>query len=100
MALLPVISDTVEFTVHLVRGTQCLGTTVLASVIFTAVSTLFELFAMRHGILVVGQNSNSLLQDLKSIPRLIIALFRDCFRLLGAVFASLRRGVIFQRFDL
>lgn len=77
MALLPIISDTAEFIVHFLHGTERLGATVIASVIFTALSTLIELFVMRHGILVVGQSSKSLLQDIKSIPGLIVVIFYD-----------------------
>ncbi len=96
MALLPAISDGMEFAMHLLRGTQRIGDTIAASAIFTILATLIELFAMRHGVLVVGRNSNSLFQDVRKLPRLANHFFQDCRRLLSAATAFLqvkeRRG--------
>jgi hypothetical protein len=43
------------------------------SVLFSVVSALFNLFAMKHGVLLVGagEESKSLLSDIKRIPRMI-----------------------------
>ncbi len=72
MVLIPLIGDSCEFAMHGMRGTQRLGTTMAVSMIFTAVSVLFELFAMRRGIFVMGQNSRPFVQDLKSLPKLAL----------------------------
>jgi hypothetical protein len=70
--VLPVISHLVEFTVHLLRGTPRIRTSVAASVAFTILSALFNLYVMRRGVLVVGEaEDKTLLQDLAAIPRLI-----------------------------
>jgi hypothetical protein len=74
MTLLPALCDLLEFCMHKARGTQMLGPTMAASALFTLFSVLIELFIMRHGILVVGHNSNSLLQDLRKIPSLLMEL--------------------------
>ncbi len=71
MILLPLVSHSIELAIHLLRGTPKIITSVIASVIFTAVSTLFNLYAMRRGALVVGAGSDSIAQDLKRVPRLI-----------------------------
>jgi len=71
MILLPLLSHSIELTVHLLRGTPKIITSVIASVCFTAVSTLFNLYAMRRGALTVGAGSDSVHADLKRIPRLI-----------------------------
>ena len=42
------------------------------SVVFTAISTLFNLFAMRRGVLIVGEGRGTLLADLRQIPRLVV----------------------------
>ena len=77
MAVPPAFGDTMEFMMHRARGTQRLGATIAASLIISAVSTLFEMFAMRRGILIVGQTSGSLLQDLQTVPELIIAFWNQ-----------------------
>src|SRR5215469_4661862 len=71
MIALPVVSHTIELAIHLGRGTPKIITSVIASVCFTAVSTLFNLYAMRRGALVVGDGSDTVQGDLKRIPRLI-----------------------------
>lgn len=73
MGLLPAATHTVELLVHWLRGTERLQESIIASVCFTIVSTLFNLFAMRRGALIVGDGRASLLQDLRSMPRLVIA---------------------------
>jgi hypothetical protein len=70
--LLPVFSHTVELLVHWSRGTPSLWASIGASVGFTAVSTVFNWYAMRRGVFVVGKGSNSLAADLRRIPRLLI----------------------------
>jgi hypothetical protein len=88
MILLPLISHSIELFIHLLRGTPRLGTSIVASVCFTAISTLFNLFAMRRGVLVVGGEGRSVAADMRQIPRTIaaflaagpLALYRACSR--------------------
>jgi hypothetical protein len=77
MVLLPLLSHSLEFLVHWLRGTPALLQSMAASVAFTALSTLFNLHAMRQGALIVGDGRNSLWHDLKQMPRLLasFALF-------------------------
>ena len=72
--VLPVLSHSLELCVHLLRGTPKLFTSIVASVTFTIVSTLFMLYAMRRGSFVVGSEGRSLAHDAKQIP-LIVAGF-------------------------
>jgi hypothetical protein len=44
---------------------------IAASVVFTALSTLFNLYAMRRGALIVGAGRGSLLEDLRRSPALL-----------------------------
>jgi hypothetical protein len=69
--LLPGASHSVELAVHLLRGTPNIITSMIASVSFAVVSTLFNLYAMRHGALVVGAGGSSLASDLRRMPVLI-----------------------------
>ena len=72
MFLLPVASHSLELTVHLLRGTPKIITSLVSSVVFTALSTLFNLYAMRRGALVVGAEGGSVAADLRRLPRLIV----------------------------
>jgi len=72
MLFLPLAAHSFEFLVHWLRGTQKLVPSILASVVFTALSTLFNLYAMRRGTLVVGLHKRSLMEDLRRIPGLLL----------------------------
>jgi hypothetical protein len=70
MLLMPLFTHSVEFTVHWLRGTPRLAASIVASVGFTVLSIIFNLYAMRRGVLVVG-DGNSLARDFKRMPRVI-----------------------------
>jgi hypothetical protein len=73
MVALPAVAHSLEFLVHWLRGTPKLGLSIGTSVIFTAFSTAFNLYAMRRGVLITSGKSRSLLHDLSSIPQLILS---------------------------
>src|SRR5262249_8625941 len=86
--LLPLTNHSVELLVHWMRGTQKLFSSILASVVLTAFSTLFNLYVMRRGALIVGTGRGSLAADLVRMPRLafdfVICILRYLIRrLLG-----------------
>jgi len=64
LVVLPLANHSLEFLVHWLRGTPKLGLSMTASVMFTALSTSFNLYVMRHGVLTVGARSKSLREDL------------------------------------
>jgi hypothetical protein len=70
---MPFLAHSLEFVVHWLRGTPKLGLSIGTSVIFTALSTAFNLYAMRRGILVTSGNGKSLRDDLSHIPQLLLA---------------------------
>lgn len=75
LVLLPLLSHSIEASVHFLRGTPKLGASICASVCFTGLSTLFNLYAMRRGVLVTGAaDENTFAADLRRIP-LMIGLF-------------------------
>jgi hypothetical protein len=84
MILLPIANHSLELLVHWLRGTHNLASSIGASLILTAFSTLFNLFVMRRGALIVGDGRRSLAADLMHMPRLIgafcLLLPRYCYR--------------------
>jgi hypothetical protein len=73
MILLPGVSHLLEFVIHWFRGTPNLTESLVLSVALTALSTSFNLFAMRRGALTVGGGSSPLLRDLRQLPMLLCA---------------------------
>ncbi len=71
MILLPLVSHSTELALHLLRGTPRIVTSIVCSVCFTAISTLFHLYATRRNALVVGDGTASLASDMKRLPVLI-----------------------------
>jgi hypothetical protein len=84
LVLLPTVSHSLELAVHWLRGTPELAASIAASVALTIVSTSFNLFAMRRGVLVVGKGGRTLLDDLRAMPRMVglfvTTLARSCVR--------------------
>jgi hypothetical protein len=85
LVLLPSIAHSVEYVLHSARGTPALGASIAASVTMTLISTTFHLFVMRRGVLITGAGEQSLLDDLKAMPRLVVmfvvATARACPRI-------------------
>ena len=73
---LPLIAHSLEFAVHWWRGTPALAASISISVMFTVVSTAFNLFAMRRGLLIVGAGERSLWQDVREMPRTLAQFLR------------------------
>ena len=72
MVVLPFLSHSLEFFVHWLRGTPRLGLSITASIAFTALSTSFNVYAMRQGILTVGRGSRPLREDLGRVLPLLL----------------------------
>ena len=80
LILLPALGHTVEYLVHLEAGTARAGSAVLASVLFTVVTTRFNLFAMRRGVFLSGAGRQPLRQDIRSLMRLVISVITSSYR--------------------
>ena len=72
MVVLPFLNHSLEFLVHWLRGTPRLGLSITASIIFTVLSTSFNVYAMRQGILTVGRGSKPLREDLGRVLPLLL----------------------------
>jgi len=92
--LLPLVQHSVELLIHWLRGTPNLWASILASAGFTAISSVFNWYAMRKGVFVVGEGSASLGADLRRIPRILyefvvlgpVSLWRMCLQRLSQAF--------------
>ena len=71
MVILPLSSHSLEFLVHWLRHTPHLKASIISSMSFTVISTLFNFYVMRRGTMVVGENAASLGSDLRAMPRMI-----------------------------
>jgi hypothetical protein len=74
MVLMPIYSHTVEYTLHTLHGDQNRGKSLLISISFSIISAVFNLFAMRRGVMITGDDSQneSLWADLKKFPRIVV----------------------------
>jgi hypothetical protein len=79
---LPLGQHALEFAIHWMRHTPALKASIISSVVFTVISTLFNLHAMRKGVLVAGGEGRPIAEDLRAIPGTIISFFASGFGLL------------------
>lgn len=87
---IPLLSHVLEFSIHWIRGTPNLRLSIGASLVFTVFSTLFNLHAMRRGVLVVGRGSKPLVADLRALPMVILTFVNSGLGLLPASVAPER----------
>ena len=71
MVLLPVIQHAIEFLAHWFNGTANLKNSIIASLSFTILAALFNLYAMRRGTMIVGSQQRPFLEDMKAIPGVV-----------------------------
>lgn len=82
MVLLPCLNHTFEFLLHRANGTKSIRAGVIASITLSLLSSMFNLFVMRRGALIVGQEQQSLLADLQRMPRLVLEFLLSAPRML------------------
>jgi MFS-type transporter involved in bile tolerance (Atg22 family) len=61
-----------QFGVHKLAHTPHLGTGLTLSFCFAAIASSFSWYAMRHGALLGGDASTSLVHDVRHLPRIIV----------------------------
>lgn len=94
MIMLPAASHSLEFLVHWLRHTPHLKVSIISSMSFTVISTLFNVYAMRRGAMVVGHNSPTLAQDMRALPRIICGFLAVGPRWVGRSFRSASRLIL------
>lgn len=88
LVVLPGVVQVLEALLHWLRGTPNLTAGLGISLLVTAISCLFNFYAMRRGALLTGGEGQSFGRDLARIPRLIggfiaagpVALWRLLFK--------------------
>jgi hypothetical protein len=70
--VVPAIFQVLEYLVHWFRGTPHLRLAEVVSLLTSALSGLFNWYAMRRGTLLVGRAAPEFSADLKTLPRLVI----------------------------
>jgi hypothetical protein len=68
---LPALGQLIEYTVHSYRGTPHRVIAVIISSVLSALSSLFNWYAMNRGTLLVGDEGGSFGSDLRRIPVLV-----------------------------
>lgn len=69
MLMLPAYGHVIEFALHKLNGDRNLQRSIAFSVVFSVLSAVFNLFAMRRGVLLVNDaEQKSFLSDLKKMP--------------------------------
>ncbi|HEY7182653.1 MAG TPA: hypothetical protein VIC84_14590 [Blastocatellia bacterium] len=88
MILMPVVNHTLEYVLHNANDTEKIAAGVATSISLSILSAMFNLFAMRRGVLIVGDERAPLSDDLRRMPRVVFdfvmavprALWRTIFR--------------------
>lgn len=70
--MMPLLHHTLEFLIHSFGGTRRLAPSILISIVFSALSACFNLYAMRRGVLIVGKQRQSFVSDLKQLPGVVL----------------------------
>jgi len=75
----PVIAHTIEALVHWRAATLHWPDGLRVSITMSILSTLFNLYAMRHGAMIAGIGSRSLVDDVRRLPALLAGFVRRPF---------------------
>ena len=71
--VMPTLFQVLEYWLHWFRGTAHLRPAEIASVVVSAISALFNWYAMRRGTLLVGTEGRAFATDLHRLPVLIVS---------------------------
>ncbi|MBI3491885.1 MAG: hypothetical protein HY047_08910, partial [Acidobacteria bacterium] len=97
MVFVPALAHSVEFLFHWMAGTPQLRESIVASISFSELSALFNVFAMRRGVLVVGQTSQSFSNDLRRLPGILLEFIRHGLRPVLGLLRVLTHGLFRSR---
>lgn len=95
--LLPAALQVLEWLIHWAGGTPHLAASILLSSAFTAVSSLFNWYAMRRGVMLVGDEGRSLDADVRAFPRIVAGFVWEGARLPSRLLGLSRKARPFRR---
>ena len=72
VGVVPAASHVIEFATHWLMATPELRTSVMASVVFSTASGLFNLFTIERGAFLVGASARPFGEDLRRVPVLLV----------------------------
>jgi hypothetical protein len=84
----PAIIQVTENCFHRAAGTSTLHLGIIISIILSALSAMFNLFAMRRGSLLAGNEARPLLRDLGNMPRLLLDFLLTVPRWISSFFCA------------
>jgi hypothetical protein len=90
--VMPAIFQVLEYWLHWLRGTPHLRPAEITSVVVSAISALFNWYAMRRETLLVGTEGRALVTDLHRLPGLIIGFLAVLPRKIMARFKLRQSG--------
>lgn len=85
---MPVVFQILEYFLHWLQGTPHLRAAAIVSLFVSAISALFNWYAMRRGTLLVGREGGGFGGDLLRLPRLFLGFFSVVPRNIAGKFKS------------
>lgn len=82
-----------DFTFHAALGTQVFRIGMIASAVFTVLSSAFNLYIMRRGTLLVGKEGTPFSRDISELPRLALMFVVSGVRKTGRFFTYFFREI-------
>lgn len=89
----PLLFQVGDICFHSALGTQAFRSGMIASAVFTALSALFNLYIMRRGTLLVGEEGSPFAQDLITLPKLALMFALSGVLQAWRVAAGIGRGI-------
>jgi 4-amino-4-deoxy-L-arabinose transferase-like glycosyltransferase len=88
--VIPVFLHSSEWLVHGWLRTPSRSHSVAISIAMTVIAEVFNLYAMRHGALLSGDEGGSFTQDMRRMPSIVFGFVTYPFRAAGALLRKLR----------
>jgi len=70
--IFPLLFQACDLCFHAALGTHVFHSGMIASAVFTAFAAAFNLYIMRRGAMLVGEEAKPFMQDLSAMPRLVL----------------------------
>lgn len=75
--IFPLLFQMIDLSFHAILGTQVFRAGMISSAVFTAFAAAFNLYIMRRGAMLVGEEGRPFLQDMSAMPRLVVLFVVD-----------------------